>query len=458
MQNVGGMMRIIFFIFYCLFIIFFRINREIIILKNMIYEGLLLLRASNIPINTIFVVNDDCNFVVNNKQVILDNINKFTQNYTKFDIQFINPQTFISDDELKFLLKNRFKVEDNMLDPLVEKARNISNFNFWDVLRSDNIDFKCDDSYGFNAFVVLAFNENQNQIYRFSLKSETDSLDLGRLLFNEYDCVVRPKFEGFGSWPFDKMPIQSKPSPNVDVPLNQEAQEKLELINERISTIVDTIKNLDREEGISWLKRALGDNLLENLEIPEPTISGLKVDDNFNLLLTDFGDTEVKIDPLTKSFYYMFLIHTEGVAYRYLEKYEKAVLELYKMISNRSNVDKMEQSVKYLLGYDSEIMPQKISRLRRTFTQFFPKSIVEKYYMPQYINDEQYWTKKVMLEASKIEVSKELDCIRKIKINLPKVKKEKSEGKYITGETIYKPEEIHHDDDGSNENKFIILT
>jgi len=418
----------------------------------MLYEGFLLLRTPNMLTNTIYVVEDGDNFVADHKDVILRNVNSLTRDYVSVGIEFVDPRTSVSDNDLRIMLKKRYNVPDSQLDALVAKSRGQSvRINFWDILREDDIRFKCSDSKGFNAFIILAFSTSQYQIYRFCLHSEVAALDLGRLIFNEYDYMVRPKsfgFQGFSGWP-QEMPITTTPSPNVGVPLSDADRKNADMLNRQAAMVVDAIKDMDREDGISWLRSVLGDSILRSLDLQVPEVSGLRIDSDMRLLLTDRNDAELKIDPLTKAYYYMHLIHPEGVSFRYVDLYEKPILETYKIVSPRGDVEKLRKSVCQLLEYASPTMPQKISRLRRRFMDFFPKSLIEKYYIPKYDGDEEYCMKRISLSPEKIEVAPELDCVRRMSIDLPPRKRkteDEPDDKIIPLPDDYMADIVHHDE------------
>ncbi len=110
----------------------------------------------------------------------------------------------------------------------------------------------------------------------------------------------------------------------------------------------------------------------------------------------------------------MFLIYRRGVSFRYLENYQKPMFEIYKMLSNRTDLNKLKESVKNVLEPYSELIPQKISRLRRQFLIHFPRTIVDQYYIPHYQGDNENDFRRMDLDPDKIKVTTQFDFIREM--------------------------------------------
>lgn len=382
----------------------------------MYYEGLLLLRTPMLPANKVYVVDDKENFISDNQEVITENINLLTQDFIDLELEFVNPRQTVSDHDLRIILEKQYHANPQEISALIEKSKANYAYNFWQILRNNDIEFHGPDLEIYNAFAIVSFSENQYQLYRFALHTLDDAKDLSRLIFNEYDYVVRPEsygFQGFGGWP-EEREITTKPSPNVGKGFSAEEMPRLNKMNEIVATIVDTIQGMDREEGIGWLSRLIGENMIESLNLPAPKISGLAIDENLKLVLTDLGNEEVKIDPLTRAFYYLFLIYRRGVSFRYLENYQKPMFEIYKMLSNRTDLNKLKESVRNVLQPSSELIPQKISRLRRQFLNHYPRTIVDQYYIPHYQGDNENDFRIMDLDPEKISITAQFDFIREM--------------------------------------------
>lgn len=398
----------------------------------MYYEGLLLFRTPMLTTNKIYVVDDSDNFISDNHDVITQNINILTRDIISLELEFVNPQQTVSDNDLRIILEKQYRANPQEISALIEKSKANYTYNFWQILRNNNIDFRGPDLDIYNAFAIISFSENEYQFYRFALHTLDDAKDLSRLIFNEYDYVIRPEsygFMGFSGFPQEKK-IITTPSPNVGKEFTDKDKPRIDKMNEVISSIVDTIQGMDRDEGITWLSRLIGENMIETLNLPAPKLSGLAINDDLKLLLTDLNNEEVKIDPLTKAFYYMFLIYDKGVSFSYLNKYQEPVFEVYKMLSNRTNLDKLKASVRNLMDPYSELLPQKISRLRRQLLVHFPRGVVDKYYLPYYRGDGPNDFRTIDLDRSKITVTSQLDFVREMETQILGVIEEENKKRY----------------------------
>lgn len=151
----------------------------------------------------------------------------------------------------------------------------------------------------------------------------------------------------------------------------RELKESKETKEERAERIFNEIIALQRANGLDVLVNLYGKSILEMLAAanPQPGLSRLQVTDDFRIILLDYQNKEVKVGgTLEKSLFFLFLLlPQEGVCLNDLDKYRNVLLEIYKMISNREDTNKMEDSVNRLVEPCSDLCQQKLSRIRKGF-------------------------------------------------------------------------------------------
>ncbi|MCQ2976318.1 MAG: hypothetical protein MJ211_16070 [Bacteroidales bacterium] len=111
------------------------------------------------------------------------------------------------------------------------------------------------------------------------------------------------------------------------------------------------------------------------------------------------------------------------------------------MISNRTDVKKLENSIKNLTDLYSDLLPQKISRLRRLFLKYMSRDIVDKYYMPRTIEGINISKRKIFLESTKIILPKTLSSIKQKHIKI-----DDNDNDYINNPKNTNPSELNFDD------------
>ena len=102
----------------------------------------------------------------------------------------------------------------------------------------------------------------------------------------------------------------------------------------------ETTDNLLEEvrERIAKLRqRGIAEHLLEQLIHLDDRLSRLVVTSDYRILLPDYNDMEIKMEPLVKAVYLLFLRHPEGIMFKSLPDYRK---ELSTSLAERKYLDK----------------------------------------------------------------------------------------------------------------------
>ena len=102
----------------------------------------------------------------------------------------------------------------------------------------------------------------------------------------------------------------------------------------------ETTDNLLEEvrERIAKLRqRGIAEHLLEQLIHLDDRLSRLVVTSDYRILLPDYNDMEIKMEPLVKAVYLLFLRHPEGIMFKSLPDYRE---ELSTSLAERKYLDK----------------------------------------------------------------------------------------------------------------------
>lgn len=115
--------------------------------------------------------------------------------------------------------------------------------------------------------------------------------------------------------------------------------------NEDIARIVSEI-----DERIRYLKEKGLFHLLSETIAPMllPQLSRLHITDDYRIFLPDYRNMEIKMNPLSKTVYFLFLCNPWGISLNSLSYYHCELTEIYRLVSGRSNLDDMAESIRRL--------------------------------------------------------------------------------------------------------------
>ena len=117
----------------------------------------------------------------------------------------------------------------------------------------------------------------------------------------------------------------------------------------------------------------------------------------------DYEMKEVKMSPLPKALYFLFLNHPEGILFKELTDYRTELMTIYKNISLRENPDEARESIKKMTDPFDNSVNEKCSRIRTAFLRVVAEDIAEKYYITGYRGEE----KKILLDRELVIYEKD---------------------------------------------------
>lgn len=115
----------------------------------------------------------------------------------------------------------------------------------------------------------------------------------------------------------------------------------------------------------------------------EQKLSRLVITDDYRIVLPDYGDMEIKMEPLPKAVYFLYLRHPEGLMFKELPCYRDEFMEIYKRLTNRRDAVALRSAERVLNPMDNSIN-EKCSRIREAFISRFDDTLARKYYITSY--------------------------------------------------------------------------
>jgi len=133
----------------------------------------------------------------------------------------------------------------------------------------------------------------------------------------------------------------------------------------------------------------------------ESSPSRLLINEKFRIFLPDYGNIEIKLRPLEKALYILFLRHPEGIYLSSLSDFRQELYAIYSKISNMGMLREMQGRIDEMVNALSNSASEKISHIKRVFKEAIGIELAKHYYIRGNSGD----VKKISLETNLIKMS-----------------------------------------------------
>ena len=135
---------------------------------------------------------------------------------------------------------------------------------------------------------------------------------------------------------------------------------------EQVHTLVGQLHRTGRRD---LLLRAIGASLIEELrmEAARAKLSRLLVTKDYRLVLVDYHQREVELQPVHKAVYLLFLAHPEGIEFKRLGDYRQELTRYYMATAKLMDKEKIVESVSHLVHPLDNAINEKCSRIKKAF-------------------------------------------------------------------------------------------
>lgn len=265
------------------------------------------------------------------------------------------------------------------------------------------------------------------------LSEEENTLELP-LEITELPFLMRYEYAKTEGYLFTLFPLHYKDEKQFEDLLKAIASVSYQDSGIRCSTIVETIYPKDPRDRADYddigrladeikqriqALRLMGVSdfvIRRMIDLPEPKLSKLRITKDYRIFLPDYNDMEITMPTLSKVVFFFYLRHPEGLRFKELVDYREELLEIYYRISNRGEIEKLDQSIDELVDSTRNSINEKCSRIRAAFVGRFSDELAKNYYMTVGSGN----AKQITLDRDMVEDESGIVNNRIIKTGMPK--------------------------------------
>ena len=108
-------------------------------------------------------------------------------------------------------------------------------------------------------------------------------------------------------------------------------------------------------------------------------LSRLVITKDFRIILPDYYNMEIKMEPLVKAVYFLFLKHPEGIMFKFLPDYREELTQIYVNLKPNGMNERVLQSIEDVTNPTLNSINEKCARISGAFQ--FDEKLARHYYI-----------------------------------------------------------------------------
>lgn len=310
---------------------------------------------------------------------IRENLDRISSTFGKWGKKFIYIPEFLEKFDTSHILYNAPRITPKQLNDW-EKLKPTAEEVYWNIIGENAPkDIHCLIVWNDEDFSAIDLSGQKNAA-DFCCKYITDLNDLSGV---RYSILSDPESIIKHSTLTDNGFLEELTDQTADWKFPYEVMKLENEIRERISKM--------RELGVNEL---LIKSFCKKLALPaENKPSRVHITKYGRIFLPDYNDIEIKMTPLVKSVYFLFLRYPNGLFLKDLADHREELTDFYIRLSNRFDMQKLEESIDSITDSTKNSINEKCSRIREAFISQIRDEFVFQYY----ISGERMEPKKILL-------------------------------------------------------------
>lgn len=119
--------------------------------------------------------------------------------------------------------------------------------------------------------------------------------------------------------------------------------------------------------------------IVSHLSNDSEKLSRLVITKDYRILLPDYYNLEIKMEPLVKAVYFLFLKHPEGIMFKHLPDYREELTQIYMRMKPNGMNERTLQSIEDVTNPLLNSINEKCARIRGAFQ--FDDRVAKHYYV-----------------------------------------------------------------------------
>lgn len=161
---------------------------------------------------------------------------------------------------------------------------------------------------------------------------------------------------------------------DIPKPDSNQADRDFEVESQKLITeIKDRIQTLQKM-GVNTL-------FLRELIEEQPRLSRMRITKDFRIILVDYNELEIRMLPLPKAVFLLFLRHPEGIRFKELSDYAEELLQIYVALHPNGTAESHRRSIRDITDSTKNSINEKCARIRETFLKHFNEYLAHFYFV-----------------------------------------------------------------------------
>jgi len=144
---------------------------------------------------------------------------------------------------------------------------------------------------------------------------------------------------------------------------------------------IDDLMEEVRERICKLRQRGIAEHILEELIHPDNRLSRMVITKDRRIILPDYHDMEIKMEPLVKAVFLLFLKHPEGIVFKELPDYRNELAKIYSEVKPSNLPERALQSIEDVTNPLLNSINEKCARIRGAFVGKFDNHLAKYYYI-----------------------------------------------------------------------------
>jgi hypothetical protein len=121
--------------------------------------------------------------------------------------------------------------------------------------------------------------------------------------------------------------------------------------------------------------------IMENILHQNDKLSKLVITRKHEILLPDYNNMVIKMEPLVKAIFFLFLKHPEGIIFKHLPNYRQELIDIYKKLRPLGMSNRALQSIEDVTNPFLNSINEKCARIRAAFISKFDNHLAKNYFI-----------------------------------------------------------------------------